>query len=58
MMKKELKRMKVAEDTYFVRKFMDNRSRRDNWKQTKYVRSDSKPGYLRTSSRGNYVRDN
>ena len=24
----------------------------------KYVRSESKPGYLRTASRGNYVRDN
>ena len=75
MMKKELKRMKVAEnreepfkkgiatnylaeDTYYVWNAEDNRSRRDNWKQTRYVRSDSKPGYLRPSSRGNYVRDN
>ena len=74
-MKKELKRIKVAEnreepfkkgietnyvdeDVYFVRNGNDNRSRRDNWKQERYVRTDSKPGYLRTSSRGNYVRDN
>ena len=48
----------LAEDTYYVWNAKDNRSRRDNWKQTRYVRSDSKPGYLRPSSRGNYVRDN
>ena len=75
MMKKELKRMKVAEnreepfkngietnyvgeDVYFVRNGSDNRSRRDNWNRDRYVRSDSKPGYFRTASRGNYVRDN
>ena len=48
----------LEDDTYFVRNTEDNRNRRDNWKQTKYVRSDSKPGYLRPSSKGNYVRDN
>ena len=54
MMKKELKRMKVAEnreepfkkgivtnylaeDTYYIWNAEDNRSRRDNWKQTRYV---------------------
>ena len=36
----------------------DNRSRRDNWNHERYVRSDSRPGYFRTASRGNYVRDN
>ena len=74
LMKKELKRMKVVEnreepfkkgiatnyleDIHYVRNADDNRSRRDNWKRDKYVRSDSRPGYLRTASRGNYVRDN
>ena len=48
----------VDEDTYYVRNGDDNRSRKDNWKREKYVRSESKPGYLRTASRGNYVRDN
>ena len=43
----------LAEDTYYVENAKDNMSRRDNWKQTKYVRSDSKPGYLRPSSTGN-----
>ena len=54
LMKKELKRMKVAEnreelfkkgkatnyveDTYYVWNADDNRSRRDNWKRDKYVR--------------------
>ena len=55
VMKKELKRMKVAEnreepfkkgiatnylaeDTYYVWNAEDKRSRRDNWKQTRYVR--------------------
>ena len=33
-------------------------SRRDNWKPTRYMRSDSRLGYLRTASRNNYVRDN
>ena len=74
LMKKELKRMKVVEnreepfkkgiatnyleDIHYVWNADDNRSRRDNWKRDKYVRSDSRPGYLRTASRGNYVRDN
>ena len=74
-MKKELKRMKVAEnreepfkkgietnyvdeDVYFVRNGGDNRSRRDNWNRERYVRSDSRPGYFRTASIGNYMRDN
>ena len=48
----------VDEDTYYVQNADDNRSRRDNWRRDKYVRSDSRPGYLRTASRGNYVRDN
>ena len=62
MMKKELKKMKVAEnreepfkekkgtttnyledDTYFVQNAEDRRSRRGNWKPTRYVRSDSRP---------------
>ncbi len=46
------------EDVYYVRNTDDNRSRRDNWNRDKYVRSDSRPGYLRTASRGNYVRYN
>ena len=46
------------EDIHYVWNADDNRSRRDNWKRDKYVRSDSRPGYLRTASRGNYVRDN
>ncbi len=73
-MKKDSKRMKVVEnkeepfkkgiatnyleDIHYVLTADDNRSRRDNWKGDKYVRSDSRPGYLRTASRGNYVRDN
>ena len=73
-MKKELKRMKVVEnrkepfkkgiatnyleDIHYVGNADDNKSRRDNWKRDKYVRSESKPVYLRTASRGNYVRDN
>ncbi len=48
----------LDDDTYFVWNAEDHRSRRDNWKQTRYVRSDSRPGYLRTASRGNYVREN
>ena len=74
LMKKELKRMKVVEnreepfkkgiatnyleDIHYVQNTDDNRSRRDNWKPTRYVRSDSRPGFLRTASRNNYVRDN
>ena len=77
MMKKELKKMKVAEnreepfkekkgittnflekDTYYIQNTDDNRSRRDNWKPTRYVRSDSRPGFLRTASKNNYMRDN
>ena len=74
-MKKEFKRMKVAEnreepfkkdivtnyvdkDTYYVRNADDNRSRRDKWKSSKFVRLDSRPGYLRTASRGTYEREN
>ena len=48
----------LEDDTYFVWNTEDNKSRRDNWKPTKYWRSDSRPGYLRTASRNNYVRDN
>ena len=33
----------LDEDTYYVWNAEDNKSRRDNWKQTKYVRSDSRP---------------
>ena len=74
LMKKELRKMKVAEnreepfkkgiatnyieDTLQVQNTDDKRSRKDNWIRNKYVRSDSRPGYLRTASRGNYVRDN
>ena len=75
LMKRELKRMKVAENreepfkkkemtyyqedtTYYVRNNEDNRSRRDNWRSKSYVRSSSCPGYYRTASRNNYVRDN
>ena len=56
--KKDIVTNYIDEDTYYVWNADDNRSRRDNWKQERYVRSDSKPGYLRPSSRGNYVRYN
>ena len=63
-MKKELKRMKVVENreepfekkeekTYYMRNGEGNRSRRDNW-----IRSSLPPGFYRTASRNNYVRDN
>ena len=44
--------------TYSVRNGEDNRSRRDDWNSKSYVRSSSHPGYYRTASRNNYVRDN
>lgn len=50
--KKGIETNYLDEDTYFVRNADDNRSRRDKWKPSKFVRSDSKPGYLRTASRG------
>ena len=56
--KKGIETNYLDEDTYFVRNADDYRSRRDNWKRHKYVRSDSRSGYLRTASRGIYVRDN
>ena len=42
--------------TYHVWNTDDDRSRRDNWKKI-FVRSESCPGYFRTASRNNYVRD-
>merc|ERR1711867_373855 len=47
--KKDIATNYVDEDTYYVRNADDNRSRRDIWKQERYVRSDSRPGYLRPS---------
>ena len=48
----------LDEDTYNVQNAYDNRSRRDKQKPTKFVRSESRPGYLRTASRGTYEREN
>ena len=44
---------------YYVRNTEDNRSRRDKWKPTNYVRSYSPGwlGYFRTASRNTYVRN-
>ena len=56
--KKGIETNYVDEDVYFVRNGNDNRSRRDNWNRERYVRSDSKPGYFRPASRGDYVRYN
>merc|ERR1712090_37736 len=70
LMKRELKRLKVAENreepfsnrdtiTNYVK--TDNRSRHDNWRgknqSNEFMRSESRPGYYRTASRGRYVRD-
>merc|ERR1712105_60797 len=73
LMKRELKRLKVAENreepfapfsnrdtiTNYVR--TDHRSRQDNWRSQNqsngFTRSESKPGYYRTASRGRYIRD-
>ena len=73
LMKRELKRLKVAENreepfapfsnkdtiTNYVR--TDQRSRMDNWRNQNqfngFTRSESKPGYYRTASRGRYIRD-
>ena len=56
--KKGIETNYVDEDVYFVRNGGDNRSRRDNWNCERCVISDSRLGYVRTESRGNYVRDN
>ena len=67
-MKKELKRMRSEDfkkqpekasstETYYVQNDRNYRSRRENWNQSRYVRSESRPGYMRTASRGRYERD-
>ena len=66
-MKKEIKRIRNEEfkkqpfknstDTYYIKNDNNYRSRRDNWSQNRYVRSESRPGYMRTASRGRYERD-
>ncbi len=48
----------LEDNTYYVQNTDDNMSRRDNWKPKSYVRSDSRPGFLRTAFRNNYGRDN
>ena len=69
-MKKELKRLKVAENreepfaketkTYYTRTD-DNRSRYDNWKKNiksdGYRRSETNPKFFRTASRKKWIRD-
>ena len=69
LMKKELRKMKVAENreepfkkeekAFYVKN--DNRARIDKWRndmQAKgFVRSESNPRYFRMASRSNYVRD-
>merc|ERR1712148_127139 len=66
LMKRELKRLKVAENreepfanlphanketvTNYVKN--DYRSRMDDWKSKGYTRSEGRPGYYRTASRG------
>ena len=56
--KKGIETNYLDEDIYFVQNTDENRSRRDKWKPSKFVRSNSRPGYLRTASRGTYERDN
>ena len=48
----------LENDTYYVWNTDHNRSRRYKQKPTRYVRSDSRLGFLRTASRNNYVRYN
>ena len=69
-MKKELKRLKVAENreepfmketkTYYTRN-EDSRSRYNNWKNSLkmdgYKRSESNPRYFRTASKKKWIRD-
>ena len=57
--KKEGTTTYYQEDTYlkYVQNTNGNRSRRDNWQLKCYVRSDSCPGFFRTASRNNYVRN-
>ena len=69
-MKKELKRLKVAENqeepfkketkTFYTRN-EDSRSRYNNWKNSLekdgYKRSESNPNYFRTASKRRWIRD-
>ena len=56
--KKEIATNYLESETYHIWNTHDIRSRRYKWKPTNYVRSNSRPGFLRTVSRNDYMREN